>query len=253
MLEAANDLIGEALVELSKKDKQGLVLIVDDLDKLIVRPREGMIATTDEYLFINRAAQLTGFRCHVVYTIPLSLAYSHHESSIRRNYGGVPVVPMTKVSTPPPECRPHQPGIDCFRGIIDRRLRAAGAEFGEVFENEEIGFDLIRLSGGQPTELMTLVREAIITRGLPINQESLKRAQLEGNREYSRMLMACHWPIIAEIRRSGRFARGAEHEEAFRELLNCRAILQYVNDREWYGLNPMVADLTSPDSLIQQP
>jgi hypothetical protein len=254
LLLAANDLIGEAVLELSKKGKQGLLLIVDDLDKLIVRPREGIKATTDEYLFINRAAQMTGFACHVVYTIPLSLAYSHHGNAIRRNYGGyVPVVPMTRISGPPPQHEAHQPGIDCFRRIIDRRLTAADAGFEEVFEDEDTCCDLIRLSGGQPTELMTLVREAIITRGLPINRESLKRARLEGNREYSRMLMARHWPIINDIRQSGQFARSAEHEEAFRELLNSRAILQYVNDREWYGLNPMVADLTPPSSLIEKP
>jgi AAA ATPase-like protein len=254
LLVAANDLIGEALVQLSKKGKQGLVLIVDDLDKIIVRPREGLNATTDEYLFVNRAAQLTGFGCHVVYTVPLSLAYSHHENAIRRNYGGyVPVVPMTKVAGSPPDCEPHESGIDCFRNIIDRRLAVADAKFEEVFADDDVCRDLIRISGGQPTELMTLVREGIVTHGLPIDQESLKRAELEGNREYSRMLMARHWPILNEIRQSGQFARSAEREDAFRELLNSRAVLQYVNDREWYGLNPMVADLTPPNALIEKP
>ena len=29
-------------------------------------------------------------------------------------------------------------------------------------------------------------------------------------------------------------------DETFRELLASRAILQYVNDEEWYGVNPLI-------------
>ena len=36
-------------------------------------------------------------------------------------------------------------------------------------------------------------------------------------------------------------SRTADNEELFRELLESRAILQYVNADEWYGQNPMIA------------
>jgi hypothetical protein len=78
-------------------------VVIDDLDKLIVREHLGTGCSTDEYLFVNRAAQLTAFGCHVVYSMPLSLAYSHHEPAIKGNYGGyVPVVPMTRIAGRPP-------------------------------------------------------------------------------------------------------------------------------------------------------
>ena len=68
--------------------------------------------------FINRAAQLTAFNCHVLYTMPISLAYSYQENAIKSSYGGhVPVVPMTKIATRPPT-KPHEPGIRKFREII---------------------------------------------------------------------------------------------------------------------------------------
>ena len=76
-LHAANDVIGEAVLELTKKGYSGLVVIVDDLDKMILRPHESAACPTTEYLFVHRAAQLTAFNCHVVYSMPLSLAYSH--------------------------------------------------------------------------------------------------------------------------------------------------------------------------------
>lgn len=90
------------------------------------------------------------------------------------------------------------------------------------------------------------MREAIVTNGLPIDEASLARVTLNGQRAYSRQLRADHWPIVAQVRAQGRFVRTKETEQAFRELLDGRAILQYVNDDIWYGLNPMVAELEPP-------
>jgi hypothetical protein len=249
-LNAANDVVGEATAKLAPKGYKGLVILVDDLDKMIVRPVDHVQCSTAEYLFIHRAAQLTAFKCHTVYTLPLSLAYSHHELAIKNSYGGTPpLVPMIKLSTPPPAPKVYKSGIDKMRNIIDVRLKESGASSEELFQSAAIKTDLIKLSGGQPSELMILIREAIVSSGLPINADSLKRVRKVGEREYARMLRREHWPIIEEIRKTGRYVRTAETEYVFRELIDSRAILQYVNDVEWYGLNPMVASLTPPSAL----
>jgi hypothetical protein len=252
LLYAANDVIGQGVTELNKQGKAGLVVLMDDLDKIIVRKRDDTRSDTDEYLFVNRAAQLTAFQCHVIYTIPLSLAYSHHSPAIAATYGGeqVPVVPMTRVADRPPNTGPHEPGVGKFREIIRRRLSAADAQESDVFASKDVRDDLIALSGGQPTELMTLVREAIITHDLPIDATSLERAKIDGRRGYARFLRADHWPLIQEIRKTGDYTRTSKNEPAFRELLHSRAVLQYVNDEEWYALNPMVADLHAPGQGI---
>jgi hypothetical protein len=243
-LKAANDVISEAVVELGKKRYEGLVILVDDLDKMIVRPLAHANCSSATYLFINRAAQLTAFNCHVLYTMPISLAYSYQENAIKSSYGGhVPVVPMTKIATRPPKSKPHEPGMRKFREIISARLKVAGAAERDLFANDDVREELIRLSAGQPSELMTLVREAIIAHDLPIDQESLDRCLREGQREYSRQLRVEYWPILNAVRADGRFARTADNEELFRELLESRAILQYVNADEWYGQNPMIAAL----------
>lgn len=244
LLEAANNVIGQAVLQLSKKDRSGLVLLVDNLDKMVVRPKENSNCDTAEYLFINRAAQMTALNCHVVYTIPLSLVYSHQEQVIKNQYGGhLPLVPATKVTGPPPESKPYKRGVKKFREIVEKRLTQVDVSIADAFEDETVLPELIRLSGGQPTELMTIVREAIISSGLPITSAALERARREGRREYARMLLAEHVEMIREIAERGSCERKAETEDAFRQLLNSRAILQYVNDGEWYGVNPMVADL----------
>ncbi len=247
LLDAANDVIGQAILALGKKGYSGLTILVDDLDKMVVRPHDGAGCTTAEYLFVNRAAQLTAFKCHVVYTMPLSLAYSHQEQTIRQTYGGhVPVVPMTKIATQPPNPQPFEPGIDLFRQVIDSRLQSALTTPDVVFADDGVVEELIRLSGGQPTELMTLVREAIITQDLPIGRKALDRAKREGKAEYTRQMSLDHWPLLEEVRAAGMITRTLENEAAYRELIDSRAILQYANDAEWYGLNPMVADLRPP-------
>ena len=248
-LTAANDVIGKAKLELQAKGFQDLVIIVDDLDKMVTRSHESADCTTTEYLFVHRAAQLTAFGCHVVYTLPLELAYSHHGQTIADRYGGaVPVVPMTKIATPPPDSRAHKAGMDCFREIIHARLNEVGATSDELFEKKSVETELIRLSGGQPTELMTLVREAIIAGDLPIQSAALRRCREDTLRTYRRQLRPEHWPILEEARASGQVTRTKQNEFPLRELLESRALLLYRNDEEWYGLHPAVADIAPPKS-----
>ncbi len=248
LLVAANDIIGQAKLELIKKGYKSLVVIVDDLDKMITRPLESAGCSTTEHLFVNRSAQLTAFHCHMIYTLPIALAYSTQESTLRQLYGGaLPVVPMTKITTPPPVSRTYVPGMKKFRELIKKRLDKVGVEEDFLFQSDRVRDDLIKLSGGQPTELMTLIRGAIVTEEeLPIKPPSVKRRRTEAMRSYRRLLRADHWPLIEEARRTGRVVRTKENEAAFRELLDSRALLLYVNDEEWYGINPAIDDLEAP-------
>jgi hypothetical protein len=246
-LKAANEVLGDAVQQVQKQDYSGLVVIVDGLDKMIVRNHEKADCLTTEYLFVHRAGQLTAFDCHVVYAMPLELAYSRHEQKIKGLYGGsVPVVPMVKVAKPPPSTRSHKEGMDKFREIIDVRLASVTAGESHLFANDNVKSQLIKLTGGQPDELMRMVREAIITDGLPIGTDALNRCKDDVQRTYLRMFRLDHWPILNQVREMGNFVRTQDNDDAIRELLESRAILQYRNANEWYALNPAIADLQPP-------
>jgi hypothetical protein len=94
---------------------------------------------------------------------------------------------------------------------------------------------------------MSLIREALVTGGLPIGPEGVQRGRQELMRSYRRQLRLDHWPLLEEIRRSGQLQRTQDNETAFRELLDSRAVLLYRNHEEWYGLNPAVAALAPPE------
>jgi hypothetical protein len=243
---APNDVIGKAIQELNKIGYAGLAIIVDDLDKIVLRPCGESGCTTHEHLFVNRAAQLKAFQCHVVYTMPIELAYSCAEAEIRAVYDGdPPVIPMIKIQSKPPERKPYQAGRKLLERVIHARLNNASATVDQVFSGDSMA-RLIELSGGQLTELMSLVRESIVTNGLPINDQSLARASREGQKAYARQFRDNHWPIIEEVRACGAFQKTTGNEEAVRELLESRAILLYVNDEEWYDLNPLVKEIPAP-------
>ncbi|MBN1866577.1 AAA family ATPase [Candidatus Sumerlaeota bacterium] len=243
-IDAANDLIGDAKLQLAEKDYRDLAIIVDDLDKIVVRDYNAL----GQCLFVHREAQLTAFKCHMVYTMPIALAYSAQERVIANLYAGnTPVVPMIKIATAPPENAPYAEGKERCREIVASRLRKIGAQETDVFE-EGVVENVVALSGGQPRELMLLVRESLVSGGLPVTQASLDRAVRESRRAYARQFRAAHWPIIESVRSTGRFERNDETDQAVRELLDSRAILQYANDEvdEWYNVNPIVAVLTPP-------
>lgn len=246
---AANDKIGEAKLELSKKGYGDLVIIVDELDKMVTRPLGDTGLTTAEYLFVHREAQLTAFETHLVYTMPLALAYSAQEQVLASLYGGhPPVIPMTKIRTPPPDSGPCEPGFQRFREVIAKRLAQVEAPEAEIFLRDPVRERLIELSGGQPTELMILMREALVGGDLPISEPAVERAARTGRRAYGRQLQREHWPILEEVRRTGSFTRADDNDRYIRDLLDSRAILQYANDEEWYAPNPLLEGLRRPVS-----
>ncbi|MEA1951113.1 MAG: AAA family ATPase [Planctomycetota bacterium] len=252
LIQAANDVISQARLELSKKDHAGLVIIVDDLDKMVHRRHQTAECSTSQYLFVNREAQMRGFNCHLAYTTPLALAYSSCEQMLVNLYGNdIPVVPMIRIGNKPPDDNRYEEGYRKLRKMIRSRLEEAGTTPEVVFESKEIKNLLIKLSGGQPRELMILVREAIVKNGLPIKNDGVKRAKFSVLRSYERTLLPKHREIIEVVRQTGELPRTADNDETIRQLLDNRAVLQYRNDKEWYNVNPLVPKPFAPDDSDQ--
>lgn len=86
----------------------------------------------------------------------------------------------------------------------------------------------------------------MISDGLPIGEKGLRRTQFEVMGMYDRAMTLDCWPVIEEVRQTGKVRRQPGSEPLFRRLLESRAILLYRNSVEWYGLNPAVAELQPP-------
>jgi energy-coupling factor transporter ATP-binding protein EcfA2 len=92
ILEAINtELFGRARTELKKRGQQGLVVLIDNLDRVDNTSR-ATGRTQPEYLFVDRGEQLKSLNCHVVYTIPLVLVFSNDLGRLTNRFGVDPKV-----------------------------------------------------------------------------------------------------------------------------------------------------------------
>jgi len=248
-IDAANDVISDAALNLSSKNYVGLTIIVDGLDKMTLRPHPEVGCSTAEYLFAERHAQLTAFNCHLIYTMPIALAYSCRERDIANLYGcaAPPVVPMTMIFDA--TGRKNKAGFDKFRELIRRRLKKAGVKDNDVFDNNSTRDKIIEYSGGQPRELITLIRDSIIEAELPITLSAIEKVARKARHAYARQLRQEHWAIIEQVRRDHALRRKEENDLLYMELLDNRAILQYENGGEWYGLNPLLPSPPTSNDL----
>jgi hypothetical protein len=84
LVAALNAFIADAQGNLPP-DRNRLVLIADGLEKVTLITRDRNRTNHDE-IFIDRSEQLRGLDCHVIYTVPISLALSHRASDLMKIY-----------------------------------------------------------------------------------------------------------------------------------------------------------------------
>lgn len=243
LLEALNAVIGEAKQKLKEKGKSAnLVILVDDLDKggWDKHPTAGM--TTGEFLFDKRHLQLRGLLCHVVYVLPLDLAYQRIAGTIQTRYGNPRFVPMVQIRTRPPENSDYAKGMDIMRTMVRKRMA-----FADLLEDAE-AFDpgvmdtLIRASGGEPRQLMHLVREALNYGNLPLSREQADLAIASSRKTLRRPMGMEDWAIVKQVAANGLLPRDTASEERVRGLLLNRQVLQYSNGDEWFAPSPLLGD-----------
>ncbi|MHC5833501.1 MAG: ATP-binding protein, partial [Nostoc sp.] len=77
LIQAINqELLEPAIAKLKQQSKKGLVVIVDNLDRIDNRIKSWG-RPQQEYLFVDQGEFMTKLNCHVVYTMPLALKFSN--------------------------------------------------------------------------------------------------------------------------------------------------------------------------------
>ncbi len=243
LLDAVNDVIGQAKTQLSQKGKSAnLVILADDLDKggWDKHPTAGM--TTGEFLFDKRHLQLRGFHCHLVYVLPLDLAYGRIAGTLQNRYGDIPLIPMVEVRKRPPSDAEHSKGMSILQKVVEKRMHHAG------IHNESEAFapgvmkHLIRASGGEPRQLMHLIRQSMNYGGLPIQQAAADLAETSARKTLRRTMTTEDWQIVKEVAETGVLPRDAGREDRIRSLLLNRQVLQYSNGDEWFAPSPLLGE-----------
>ena len=244
ILEAINqELIEPAQNQLKQQGKAGLVVIVDNLDRIDNRQRSSG-RTQPEYLFVDRGEQLNKLKCHVVYTVPLVLAFSNEKENLTNRFGSDPqLLPMVRVR--------ERDGSLCSEGITLLRQMILARAFpnvdleqrinliSEVFDASETLDYLCQVSGGHVRNLLVLLNSCMKKDDPPFSRDLVERVISQRRSELSKAITPHEWELLRLVAQQ-KTVRG---EEEYQTLLRSLFVFEYRDsDESWFDINPILAE-----------
>ncbi|MCP4119971.1 MAG: hypothetical protein GY737_32160 [Desulfobacteraceae bacterium] len=232
-----NQLIAEIKNNLHHIQKKGLVLVIEDLDKVDID--KGMD------MFYNHSTQLTQLHCHCIYTFPIALRYNTLFTPIKVNYTDTFVLPMIKVREKNGDR--FDAGVTTLTSIVEKRMDLS------LFENKEILPKMIQISGGCMWDLFRLIKDAA-DNALDYDREKIS------DDDYRIAVTGMQADYMAQIAENPE--KGIKVEDYYQELAKCAlaadkkpkstdimldlrnnlSVLNY-NGEDWSDVHPIVKEI----------
>ena len=245
LLEAINkELLEPATAQLAQQGKNGLVVIVDNLDRIDSRPKPWG-RPQQEYLFVDQGEFLTKLHTHLVYTMPLALKFSEDYGTLTQRFPGEPkVLPMVPVHSQ--DGSDHQEGMALLRQMVlarafpdlnaDQRLDKVT----ELFDSPQTLDRLCRLSGGHVRDLLRLLNDWIKKgRQLPLSGETLEAVVREYRDGLKNSISDNEWELLRQVRQW----KKVSNEPKSQTLIRRRLVFEYRDRSEsWFDVNPILAE-----------
>jgi AAA ATPase domain len=245
ILEAINaELLEPGIAKLKQRGKNGLVVIVDNLDKVDSSPKSWG-RPQPEYLFVDRGEQLRGLHCHLVYTMPLALRFSSDFNTLTQRFSVNPqVLPMVPVRLPD--------GRECEKGIYLLRQMLLARAFpdldemqrleciGEIFDRPETLDRLCRISGGHVRNLLRLLNDSLKReKALPISRDSLEEVIRDYRHDRVLAVTDKEWDLLRQVSRQKKVAG----DDGYQTLIRSLFVYEYrYEGQAWFDLDPILAD-----------
>ncbi|MDY6938650.1 MAG: ATP-binding protein [Cyanobacteriota bacterium] len=248
LLEAINEeLIKPANQALKKRDRAGLAIIVDNLDRVEDR-RKPWGRGQPEYLFVDRGEQLCKLECHTIYTIPISLMFSNDLGRLTLRFGVDPkVLPMIPIQ--------DRRGRIFEAGMVKMRQMVLARAFPELTPQERLDrqsevFDrpktldrLCYISGGHARNLLRLLHRCIEKeRHLPLSGDALDATIQERRAQLSLPLTDLEWELLDQVARDKR----VRQVRSLPNLIRSMFVFEYRDENgSWFDINPILAEVPS--------
>jgi hypothetical protein len=206
--------------------KRPVLFIVEGADKAdIDRARQ---------IFYEHTNALTAFQTAVIYTFPISLAYSGEFVQIGISYNRHFTLPNLNITTR--EGMPDEQGLEKLRRIVQLRLTS------EMISPSALEM-LIHASGGVIVFLIRNIQTAAVhalSRGSQvIADEDAQDAINKERSDFVRVLRSEDYPVLV-ARRADKQLSG---DIAVQRLLQCLALLEYANGEPWCDVHPVIIPL----------
>ena len=240
------EIISVAQEKLRERGQKGLVVIVDNLDRIPYRQVSYSNKPLPEYIFVEKGEQLRKINCHLVYTVPMVLIYANASSEMEQRLGGgkqTQVLPM--VPTKLRNGEDFSEGMELLRKMVLTRAfpeltpEERNGLIEEVFDSVETLDRLCRISGGHVRNLLSMLYSCLQVEDPPIAADTLESV-IRGYRD--RLLLNIddkEWELLFEVDKTQR----VKGEEEYQTLLPSLFVFEY-HDKygTWFGLNPLLLE-----------
>ncbi|MFP4008479.1 MAG: ATP-binding protein [Spirulinaceae cyanobacterium] len=245
LIDAINrELLEPAIAKLQQLGKTGLVVIVDNLDRIDNRQKPWG-RPQPEYLFVDQGDSLNKLKCHLVYTMPLALKFSSDYGNLQQRFREDPqVLPMVPVKMPD--------GTGCNQGLALLRQMVLARAFPnldkvqqenkilEIFEDIATLNRLCGVSGGHIRDLLRLLNTWVKKdRKFPLQRATLETVVRDRCNEMMLPMEKEEWELLRQVQQTKQ-VRG---NEGYEILIHSRLVFEYrYNGQNWFDVNPILAD-----------
>jgi hypothetical protein len=238
------ELIEPAIAKLKQQGKKGLVVIVDNLDRIDNSPKPWGRPQQD-YLFVDQSECLTKLHCHLVYTMPLALKFSDDYGVLTQRFPERPkILPMVPVQL--------KNGSDCQGGIRLLRQMVLARAFPDLTEQERLEnsteiFDnlesldyLCYRSGGHVRDLLKLLNDWIKKeRKFPLSRPTLEKLVRQYRNEMTLRISDSQWELLRQVQQR----KWVSDDQGYELLIRSRLVFEYYyEDESWFDVNPILVD-----------
>ncbi|WP_026100154.1 P-loop NTPase fold protein [Fortiea contorta] len=245
LLTAINqELLEPAIEKLKQQGQMGLVVIVDNLDRIDNRAKSWG-RPQQEYLFVDQGEFLTKLNCHLVYTMPLSLKFSNDYGMLTQRFPEDPkVLPMVPVQWP--DGSVHAQGMALMQQMVlarafpdiqaDERLNYIT----EIFDSPAALERLCIMSGGHVRDLLRLVNTWIMEEmQLPLRRETLDQVIRARRNEMILPISDEEWQLLRHVRQR----KKVSDDNGYQKLIRSRFVFEYRDGGEsWFDVNPILVE-----------
>ena len=214
----------------------GIILVVDDLDKVPLRVSQDG-ETSHVQLFINEAPILQALACDVLLTVPIELAYSGRQRALVERYGGR-LLTLPAIAVRDRTRAICDDALDQLRQVFVSRCEAADVPPAAVFENDNLLDEVLRSTGGHVRSIPQAIRSLVgEVDHLPITADTVRVWRKRERRDMLRALAgdSANRAVIEQVADDG----VRPESDRFFSLLRDGYVLAYMDDDDdWYWPHP---------------
>lgn len=237
------ELLNPAIARLKAQGKAGLVAIVDNLDRVFPNPKPSG-RFQPEYLFVDRGEQLKRLNCHVLYTIPLSLAFSDDLPMLMNRFGVRPLV-LTMVPVKDIHGQINETSLGKLRQMVMARAFPDLPEgdrltqISQVFDSPATLDRLCMVSGGHVRGVLRFVYGCVRKQRPPIAREVLEQVIRDERNDMLSIIDNEEWQLLFQAVKDRTFQGNSDYNSLLRKLF----LYEYRDERgRWVDINPVLAE-----------